>query len=338
MAVKNLIPEQIAFTMVPALDLLVEPSQPVDPNLVIVPYNMASYVLDDYRILNGWPVEVPPYDVRQKALVSASGDTLSNRQSPASVTTDADVRWVASELSYDTATFAWRPEDGPYPSFVWRSSVEYAPVFVDDYTYRVGKELITVNGLNFSADDKQHLWSEFSGGFGSAAGFTMIFVLSLQSRFGLDSTTVDYAGLLGAGHATPPGSPGTFAEVVTGGQTNLQMRGRYLWVNSNQMAFQRLFPINLSLTRSQPSYLAIVHNPPYTKAFMGFGTSTMQVAQVQTGPEPESNHLDLVIGRATGDLLHCADMTVFDLGLYVNPLSDADVLSEIATLSQAYGG
>lgn len=338
MAVKNLIPEPISFAFVPSLDILVEPSNPVDPNLVVVPYNMASYILDDFRVQNGWPVEVPPYDVRQVALVSATGDVLSNRQSPASVKTEADVRWVASNLSWDDVTFAWRPEDGPYPSYVWRSSVEYAPVYVNDYTYRVGKELITLNGLNFAGDNHQHLWSEFSSGFGSAVGFTLIFVLSLQSRFGFDSTDVDYAGIFGAGHATPPGSPNTFAETVTGGQSNLQLRGKYLWANSNQMAYQRLFPINLSLTRAQPSYLAMVVNPPYTKVFMGFGTSTMQVMQVQTGPEPDPNHLDWVLGRATGDLLHCADMTLFDLGLYVNALSDADVLSEIATLSQAYGG
>jgi hypothetical protein len=338
MAVKNLVPEAIGFTMVPALDLLVAPSFPIDPNMVVIPYNMASYILDEFRVKNGWPVEVPPYDVRQKTLISTDGTVISNRQSPATVQTGADVRWVATELSWDDVTLTWRPEDGPYPSYVWSSSVEFAPVYINDYTYRVGKELLTVNGLNFSGDNHQHLWSNFTGGFGSAAGFTLIFALSLQSRFGLDNTDVDYAGIFGAGHATPPGAGDTFAEDVTGGQTNLQMRGRYLWVNSNQMAYQQLFPINLALTRSQPSYLAVVVNPPYTKVFMGFGTSTMQVAQVQTGPLPEANHLDWVIGRATGDLVHCADMTLFDLGLYVNPLSDDDVLSEISKLSQAYGG
>ena len=338
MAVKNLVPEPISFAMVPSVSLLVESGTPADPSEVLVPYNAASYILDDYRIMNGWPVEVPPYDFRQSSLIAIDGTVISNRQSPASVQTKADVRWVATELSYDDVTFVWRPEDGPYPGYTWRSSVDYAPTYIDDYTYRVGKELITANALNFAGENKQHIWSDFTSGFGSTAGFTMIFVMSLQSRFGLDGATLDYAGLFSAGHPTPGDADDIFDEEVDGAQTNLQMRGRYLWVNSSLMAFQRLFPINLALTRAQPSYLAVTVNQPYTKVMMGFGTSSMQVAQVQTAPDAEPNHLDWVIGRATGDLLHCADMTLFDLSLYASPLSDADTLAEIATLSQAYGG
>lgn len=338
MAAKNLTAEAISWSCIPDLRMRVESGTELDLTEIVVPYNVASYLLDDYRIRKGWPVDVPLYDVRQNTLISNTGEVLSFRPAPTQITTLADVRWIPTELTWDDISLKLRPEDGPYPTFVWETNVDYSPTFIDDYSYRVGKELITRNALNFQSDNQEHMWSNFTGGFATTAGFTVIMVMSLESRFGQDGVDLDYAGIFSAGHPTPVvDETGIFNEVVTGGQTSLQMRGRYLWVNSGQMAFQQLFPINLALTRAQPSYLAITVNPPYTKVFMGFGVSTMQVAQVQTG-SPEANHLDWVIGRATGDILHCADMTLFDMSLYASPLSDNDLLSEIATLSQSYGG
>lgn len=336
MPTKTLTPERVSWRIDASLDIENNSAQDLDPGRVVVPYNVAQYQLDDYRIRNGWPVEVPKYDVRQEVFASADGEILTSRPNPASITTAADVRWIPTDLTWDPISFKLRPEDGPYAGYVWASSTAFAPTYLTDYSYRVGKEIVSRTGLNFVSANKEHLWSDFNGGFTGLAGYTVIMVLSLESKFGTDGTDLDFSGLLCAGHPTPA-SPDTFAEEVTGATTDVQLRGRYLWAAANEMGFQQLFPINLALTRAEPSYLAVVVDPPYTKVYMGFGVATMQVAQVRTGLA-EPNNLDWVIGRATGDVLHCADMTLFDLSLYANPLNDNDLLSEIATLSQAYGG
>lgn len=336
MPTKTLTPERVSWEIDTSLDIENNSAQDLDPGRVVVPYNVAQYQLDDYRLRNGWPVQVPKYDVRQEVFASASGEILSSRPNPASVVTAADVRWIPTELTWDPIAFRLSPEDGPYKAFTWHSATEFAPTYLADYSYRVGKEIISRTALNFVSANKEHLWSDFVGGFAGLSGYTAIMVLSLESKFGTDGVDLDFSGLLCAGHATPAGLD-TFTETVTGATTDVQLRGRYLWARGGEMGFQQLFPINLALTRAEPSYLAITVDPPYTKVYMGFGVATMQIAQVRTGLA-EANHLDWVLGRATGDVLHCADMTLFDMSLYANPLSDNDLLSEIATLSQAYGG
>lgn len=336
MAVKTFVPERVQWSMAPSFDMTVVHDTTLDVSQIVVPYNVAHYLLDDYRIRNGWPVAVPKFDIRCKSLTSVTGDVVSYRPSPGGLTTAADVRWIPTELTWNDTDFTLRPEDSPYTNFVWQSSVGFAPTYLNNYTYRVGKEIITRNGLNFNADQKEHLWSNFSGGFSGTTGYTMLMVLSLSSRFGLDGEVQDYSGLLCSGHPTPGGD--TFAETITGNDTNLQLRGRYLYANGGEVSgFQQMFPINLALTRTQPSYLAITVDPPYTKVYMGFGAPGMQKAQFSSGA-PQGSALDWVLGRATGDVLHCADMTVFDLNLYANPLSDTELLGEVALLSQAYGG
>jgi hypothetical protein len=320
------------------VDKKVNSGKQLDLSEIVVPYNMAHFQLDDYRINKGWPVAVPPYDIRATGFVSSTGDIITARPHPASVKTAADLRWIPTTETWDDISLRWSPEDSPNPGYTWATSVEYAPTYLDDYSYRVGKEIITRSALNFVSEQHEHIWSDFNGGFGSLGGFTVIMVLSLQSRFGTDGPDVDYAGLFCAGHATPASDEDlTFDEVVTGATSDLHLRGRHLWVDGTEGGFQQLFPINLALTRAQPSYLAITVNPPYTKVYMGFGVSTMQVSSARTG-DAASNHLDWVIARSTGSLKHCADMSLFDLSLYANPLDEEELLSEVATLSQAYGG
>jgi len=336
-SIKTLVGERVKFQIDSTIDLEVD-KDVEDLDHLITPYNAISYRVDDYRFLNGWPVPVPKIDVRAESFVSAAGEILSHRPHPAQVTTNADVRWIPTEESWSIDEMKWRPEDTTaYPQYVWESATDFAPTYLNDYSYRIGKEIVSRSALNFSAEENEHLWSNFVGGFEGAAGFSVLAVVSLESKFGLDNTDQDFSGLICAGHPTP-GDEEIFPEPITGGTANLHLRGRYLFAEVNGSGFQQMFPVNLALTSSQPSYIGFTVSPPQVKVYMGFGVPTMQVGQFNIQGDVLPNGLNLVIGRATGDILHCADMTLFDLGLYGQPLSDEEMLTEIATLSSAFGG
>lgn len=341
MALKTFRPAQLQWRAITDISMKVIAASDLDEREIVVPYNTASWVVDEYRILNGWPTEIPDHDVVAQGFVSSAGEIMSIRPGPGQISTGADVRWIASADSWDNTTFTWRPEDTAiYPQYVWQSSSDYAPTYLNDYTYRVGKEIVTRDALNFQNDAKEHLWSDFTGGSAGAVRFSVVMVVNFSAKFGIDASATqvsDYGGIFCAGHPTPSSPPNTFAEVVTGGTVDVHLRGRYLYARPAQQAFEQLQSIHDLLVLSQPLYLGITVDPPYLTVTSGRNAAKLTVGQTLI-PSEETNNFDWVLGRATGDVLHGTDMTLFDCSFYGAPLSNGDMVGEIAALSACYGG
>lgn len=326
-------PVTATWELDPEVSIELDRSVVFDVSRVLVPYNMAHYRLGEFRMRNGWPVEVPPYDVRAHALTSVSGDRLTYRPAPAQVITQAAVRWIAGD-SYDTTALKWRPSVG-FPGWTWESAAEFAPTAIEEYSYRVDREIVVRPALHFNEDAHQHMWSNFAGAMTSATSFSFLMVLNLNSSASADTATPNWSGILSPGHPTPGGAT-TFAEPVVGSSFAIQVRGKTLFANPDQTGFKQMYSIAPMMERTAPCYLGVTVTPPYLYVYAGNGPSTLRYAMVECGTDATT--MAFVLGRSTGTLLHGADMSVFDLGFYVDPLTKEQMVSQVAVLAGSYGG
>lgn len=296
------------------------------------PLRLMLYTVPEYRILNGWPVSAPRYDVSGKTLVDATGDTLADRPDPFSVSTMASARWIADDTYYDPSELVWRPFQSRL-DLAWSTSTDYAPTLLDAYSYSVGKEVFYRNALNFDAEASQHMW--LGPNNLQMNGYTMVMVLSLSSFYG--SNTAPYKGLWCFGEPTPAaGQP--ISETPDGGWVNLTQVGNRLWVETDQSKNTAGVAVGDVVAQTRPVYLAMVVSRPSVSVYVATGPSSIRSTTVPIGTEQVRMDPDIVLGRSTGDVLHSMDMSLFDLGFYTEALNAEQIQAEISTLSQVYGG
>lgn len=303
----------------------------MDARNVVVPYNSAHYRLPEWRMRNGWPVEVPKFDVRAVAITSCAGEQTSYRPHPAQITTDASMRWIASSTTFDETTLRWHPSVG-HPGWTWNTSAEHSPSLVSAYSYRVGREILLRSGLNFSSTSCDHLWSAFSGSMSSMTGFSLIFVVSMSASS--SKTVPTYSTLIAPGHPTEPG-PDEWSEEVSGSSFALQLRGNTIFASADQADFRSIFSVAPMLERTAPGYVGITVDYPWLSIYAGTSSGSLLYTRIDISDEP--NALNWVIGRSTGSLRHGADMTLFEVGLYTDPLTKAQMVAQVATLAGSYG-
>lgn len=301
----------------------------------LYPLHAAAFQIDEFRIMSGWPVPVPPHEIRTNVLVSCYGEILSTRDAPEQINTGAYIRWIADEQYFDPDALRWTPLQAGGTE--WRSSVEYLPTLIEDYSYRLGDELFThVSALNFDTDTRNHMWANFAASFGGGTGYTVVMVLSPNSVFGNDPAQ-PYSGLWCQGGPTPVGD--TFTETVSDPYwANFTMQSHYLWMTTETRSAARGVSVNNPLSRTAPSYLAIVNTRPDVTIYVGTGPSNIQSKTLPTGTDVVPQNSGIVLGRSTGDVLHTMDMALFELSLYANPLTATEIRDEFALLSRAYGG
>lgn len=290
----------------------------------LYPLTAKAFEMDEYRIMAGWPIQVPDYDIKVNSLVSASGELLRNREVATEIQTGALIRWVADPGLYDETANRWMPVTTEINPVAWECSVENAPTMITDYEYRVGDERFYANALNFDSDSANYLQASFAGTLTGSSGFTVIMVLSPNSAYG-NNVDVPYNGLW-----CPQDKNGKYF--------NLEMQGRYLYLDTESQSRVRGPSINSSVLNNAPMYLAIVFNRPDTYFYVGEGPSSFRVQTVPAGEAGLPIDGEIYLGRSTEDLLHTADMALFDIGIYANQLSAFEVRDEFALLSRAYGG
>lgn len=300
----------------------------------LYPLKSSAWEIDEYRIKAGWPISVPSCDIRSLTLASAVGSIVGSRDTPTALLTNAEVRWVADDDLWNPTTLRWVPLQGSEP--VWETSVAYAPSLITNYEYRIDDErFMEMSALNFDSDTRNHMWANFSYTFGGSSGYTVIMVMSPNSAYGND-LDVPYNGLWCPGGTTPAGD--TFAEPLEDHWTSVTMQGQYLYLETEQVARTRGISIHQQLSSSAPTYIAMVITRPQTILYAGTGPNNIQSKTMLTGSEPVPLNGKVALGRSNGDVLHTADMALFDLGLYANVLTAAEVQREFAILSRAYGG
>lgn len=299
----------------------------------VYPVTMSAWQVDEYRMMAGWPVEVPDYDIVTDSLVSCEGEVLSFRESPRLVETGALIRWIADEETYDQVSLRWLPYQTQLDA-VLETAPQYYPTFLSQYEYRHDDERFLQDAVNFDADSKEHMWLDLSNSLGGAAGYTVIMAVNLHSAFG-NSDQV-YSGLWSPGKATP--LTDSFTETTDMGWMSVSLQAGYLFLETDQSARIQVLPVSNLLELSAPIYLAFVFGRPYTHIYAAAGPSGIQHAKTYTGAQHVGLTGQNVLGRSTGDTLHTADMALLDLGIYGDRLLAQDVKDEFAILSGLYGG
>lgn len=301
----------------------------------LYPLRMAHWAVDEYRIANGWPVVVPDHDVSARTLASAEGEVLSDRETPRGIETGARIRWIADEDTFDLTSLQWIPYHSETPA-IWTTSAEYSPTFVTEYEYRIDEEVFYQTGLNFDADNFEHMWTNLDESLGGTAGYTVVMCVALNSVYG-DNTDVPYAGLWCPGSATPAVGE-AISEPPEGGWVSLTLQGNWLYLETDQSRREPILRVSDLLATSAPIMLAMVVDRPYTTLYAGRGPSNITRARANVGSETVPLDGRVVLGRDNGDILHTADMTILDLGVYGEQLSPLGVKNEFALLSSVYGG
>lgn len=300
----------------------------------LYPLKMAVWNTDEYRIANGWPVPVPTYDIRAKAVVSAQGEVIESREDPRSVITGATVRWVSDSDTYDETELTWYPIQGE--SLVWETAPNYAPTFITEYEYLVNNEIFLQDALNFDSDSFEHMWANVDPVLGGGNSYTVIMVGAMNSVYG-NNLTVPYSGLWCPGQPTP--APGeVMAEDPVDGWVSLTLQGNTLYLESDQSARKPALGISHLVSATQPFIVAMVVSRPTTTLYAGVGPSSIITSSVNIGKDVKPMEGQVVLGRTNGDILHTADMALMDLGFYSDVLTATQIKSEFSTLSAIYGG
>lgn len=334
MPTKSMVPGRSNVTIDSALLTTAEASQLHELPGGLYPLQTRSYETDEWRVMAGWPVAVPNYDIRANTMVSASGEVFSGRDDNTQVRTGALLRWVADASYYDEVSYTWKPhQDQTGQQVVWTTSASFAPVLLTDYEYRVKDERFVVEALNFDSDSQCHMWADFSSTIGSGNGYTVIMVMSPNSAFGND-IDVPYNGLWCPGRATPVGD--TFVEAINDEWLSVNIQGGYLYVGSESTAEERVASISQQIGTNSPMFLAMVFARPETTIYVGSGPEKISAYTYEAGEGLVDD--GVVLGRSTGDILHTADMALMDLNLYGDRLTKAQVRNEFALLAGCYGG
>lgn len=311
------------------------PKQLADIPGGLYPLKMAYWETDEYRIANGWPVSVPDMDIRATTLVSAEGETLAYRDQPRGLVTGAMTRWIADDEMYDVTDLRWHPVQADQP-LIWETAPDYAPTFINDYEYRQGNEVFIRDGLNFDSDSYEHMWCNLSTAIGGASGYSVIMTASMNSVYG-NNLDLPYSGLWCPGYPTPAVGE-AIAEAPAGGWVSLTLQGDTLYLETDQSARTKALSIANLVATTAPVMIALVIGRPYTTVYAARGPSSISRAALNVGDRSVPLDGNVVLGRSSGDILHTADMTMMDLGLYPTQLTPAQVKREFALLSGVYGG
>lgn len=291
----------------------------------LYPLHSAAFEMDEYRIMAGWPVPVPAYDIRIQTLMSADGTVIADRDSPTSLVTGADFRWIADNNYWDTTSLRWAPIQGQAPP--WSAMPGTEPTLITNYSYTVADERFTeMTCLNFDSDTADYLVNDLTLTMGGIQGYTMIMVLSPNSVYG-NNADVPANGLLGPAENTDS-PPGWFS---------LKIQGNYLWLDSDDSTDQRGVSIGVGQRTNAPMFLAIVLGRPQAVMYAASGPSSLLSKKIPTGDVERALRGDFWLGK-TPLTPATADMALFDFGIYGNMLSPAAIGAEFAALSSIYGG
>lgn len=324
MAVLAISPSVVEVVMEAQNQVNVQPPVALEAPGGLYPMIARSYVMDEYRVMSGWPVAVPNYDIHARSMISANGLVLSDREPPTNIETDAIVRWVADAEYFDEVTLEWRPLQNNQIRTPWLMNSSFMPDLITEYEYRNDNEKFYLPALNFDSDAGEFLMADFTANIGGASGYTVLMVMSPNSVYG-NSDTVPYNGLWTHGSSSPY-------------WIDVTMQGQYLWLETESTPRIRGISVNPSLQGNRPMFLAIVLGRPDVMFYCAEGPGSIRVKRIPTGTtEPVPLDASVILGAAP-DLTHTADMALLDLGIYADRLTTDEVTTEITKLAQAYGG
>lgn len=294
------------------------------------PMKSAAFEMDEYRLLAGWPVAVPPCGIRCHTMVSGDGIALGDRDSATTITTGADVRWLADPDYFNQTTCEWLPIQGTHP--MWSAGPTLIPSLINDYEYTVDDERFTsMSALNFDSDTGDYLTADLNQALSTVHGYTLIMVMSPNSSYG---NNIDLP--FNAIWCNPPDPQRISLSLTIARDVN--HTHPYLMVELTDKPIQRGIAMSEATATEAPSYLAVVVNRPKLTMYLGQGPKNISSVKLDIGPPSLPLNGTTLLGKHPADGLHNADMALFDLSLYSNPLTTDQVADEFSLLSKIYGG
>jgi len=132
-------------------------------------------------IVNGYKM-VPKVWVRGRAVATSDGSYIdSARLRPTELQVDCHSRFLAGSDFYDDIAGVWRPFYTRGVDWYWTTDPVAKPTYMD-LEYRIGKEILTFDVLNFQ--DQDFLRSAFNGDLDDAAEYTVVMVASFDNPTG----------------------------------------------------------------------------------------------------------------------------------------------------------
>jgi hypothetical protein len=233
------------------------------------------------------------------------------------------MRWVADVAYYDQTSLQWTPIQGNVSP--WQTSPTNSPTLFTDYEYTVGDErFVDMTVLNFDSNTNDYMWNNLDLIMGGATGYTVIMVLNPNSIYGNDDTVADNA-LWGP-------------DSTTGAWEAFTVKDQALWLTTEGHPAQKGVAIGNGLSDTSPTYLALVVSRPQTTLYAASGPSKVLSKALAAGSTPVPLSTRFWLGKAPTPNSATMDMALFDLGIYGNALSRAQVVAEFTLLSSAYGG
>lgn len=137
-----------------------------------VVHKLAGFTAEPSVLVNGYPT-VPRFWCRARTLASLEGVAYQqSRPNPTEVFMAAHTRFLAH--NYDNQSGVWRPYITSGSDYFFRSPPGLSP-YLNEITYRIRKELFTVQALRFDPGD--YLISSFNQGRDDAHEYSIVMVM-----------------------------------------------------------------------------------------------------------------------------------------------------------------
>lgn len=291
-----------------------------------VPQHVASFTLEDYAVLAGYPTGRPAHEVRNYSRVGLGDWTFSDQPPmPWEINIGATVRWLPYEASVIPGTM-WTPTTGS--GLNWAYSPEYEPSLYDSFDFQViGGDEVSMPALVFQGD----AWAELDDAGWSANAFTFVLVAVLMPNpegdsFGiLESSALNGPPPVDLNNADPlPYAPSDWGLRYSRGQI-------YFWAGANMLRH------TVTLPQAKPVIMAVALDSTegkFTAASAGaLTTANFDVDNLNVFD------LDLFLGRTgeTFDSATTAQMAVLDLVYFDRALSFHELADVTHQLNAVYG-
>lgn len=280
----------------------------------LYPLRRARFSMPAYRLLQGVPMPVPNIDVHSVSTVSLSGATVTNtRPSPLQVTPTSVARWLPTVATYNGVD-TWNALAGGTRKLA--TSALYAPTMVNDFTYYVGKDLITRDAMLLSTDSLQHFWTDFTPA--TEAEWSMVLVACPLPPKRNPLGQSDYYGVL---------------ETDGLGADDIGLRQFATAIQYYQGAQSNA--TSLAIGSQTPVIYAISATATTIRFYRRSLGVTWRVTLARGAAGLYA--MNLLIGRSAGVLTHTANMALMEVNYYDTRLDDDVFEIEASNIYSAYG-
>ena len=212
-----------------------------------------------------------------------------------------------------------------------RLPVDHLPSLITNYEYTVNDErFVGMTALNFDSDTADYLTTDLSRVMSTQDGYTVIMVMSPNSVYGNNEDVK-----MNALWCNPPDPLYSDLQLFLKDDLN---NAAFLYTRMDGQPDQQGIAMAAATSISAPSFLALVLARPSLYMYLSQGPQNIASKKLNVGPSTQVLSGEILLGKWPADDVHGADMALFDLGLYGNPLSAAQVKHEFSLLSKIYGG